>query len=168
VGFLEPLGVSGLLEHPMINALDALRANKDVILNTMDIFVKEPLLNWAENAMRLAKNQKKLRDQDTFEVESNSQGAPAWYPQQKLDIARRKLEGENPSYILCQELANGHHNRPWFSSVTAVAKGDPKHNLRAVTGKTCTSVHEQVSCLIDLATDPNVLGRMWIGWMSWI
>ncbi|TFZ33925.1 hypothetical protein EWW49_27705 [Pseudomonas syringae] len=25
-------------------------------------------------------------------------------------------------------------------------------------------VHEQVDCLIDLAVDPNIIGRVWIGW----
>jgi hypothetical protein len=41
-----------------------MQANKDILLNTMDVFVKEPLLDWQKFAMRLAKEQglrKKLK-----------------------------------------------------------------------------------------------------------
>lgn len=33
----------------------------------------------------------------------------------------------------------------------------------ANAGATC-SVEEQVACLIDQATDENLLGRAWVGW----
>jgi hypothetical protein len=46
--------------------------------------------------------------------------------------------------------------------------GDPEHNLRARVGKQCHDPKEQVECLVDLATDPNVLGRTWMGWSPWI
>ena len=29
-------------------------------------------------------------------------------------------------------------------------------------------VEDQVDCLIEQATDPNVLGRMWQGWAPWL
>lgn len=34
-----------------------MQANKDILLNTMDVFVKEPLLDWQKLAQRLAKEQ---------------------------------------------------------------------------------------------------------------
>jgi len=30
--------------------------------------------------------------------------------------------------------------------------------------KICIDVKDQVECLIDLATDPNILARTYIGW----
>jgi len=91
-----------------------------------------------------------------------------WYPRQKLDIARRKLELENPAYIVCGELGVSHSNKAWFDSIIKIAKGDPNYNVRARARQKCFSVKEQVECLIDLATDPYVLGSMWVGWQSWV
>jgi DNA-dependent protein kinase catalytic subunit len=34
-------------------------------------------------------------------------------------------------------------------------------NVRASVGAKCASVKEQVNCLVDQATDPNILGRSW-------
>ena len=42
--------------------------------------------------------------------------------------------------------------------------GDRKYSRRAEIGERCSSVEEQVVCLIDHATDPNILGRTWQGW----
>ena len=59
-GFLKPLGIKGLLEHPMVCIMKALQSKKEVILNTMDIFVKEPLLDWRSHALKQAREQRKL------------------------------------------------------------------------------------------------------------
>lgn len=32
----------------------------------------------------------------------------------------------------------------------------------------CQSVEVFVDCLIDLATDPSILGRTWLGWRPWL
>jgi len=168
VGFLEPLGVPGLLEHHMVNILQAMRTNKDILLNAMDIFVKEPLLDWRKHAAKQAKAQKKNKDQDSFQVSAGNQTTSEWYPQQKLDIARRKLEGENPAFIVVQELDYGHRGKPYIHALEKVAHGDPKHDIRARVPQHCRTVKEQVDCLVNLATDPNCLARMWIGWMAWV
>jgi len=55
--FLNPLGPKGLLEHPMVCIMKALQGKKDIILNTMDVFVKEPLLDWRKFALNQAKQQ---------------------------------------------------------------------------------------------------------------
>jgi phosphatidylinositol kinase/protein kinase (PI-3 family) len=75
IGALEPLGVSGILEVAMINILEgekiskklndqvlliiclAIRDDKELLLNIMDIFVKEPLLDWKKAAVKQAKDQ---------------------------------------------------------------------------------------------------------------
>lgn len=43
---MMPLQVHGLMESTMIHTLRALRNNCDLLLNTMDIFVKEPSVDW--------------------------------------------------------------------------------------------------------------------------
>ena len=37
------------MEHEMTLALTALRANKDMLLTLMDVFVREPHLDWVSN-----------------------------------------------------------------------------------------------------------------------
>ena len=46
--------------------------------------------------------------------------------------------------------------------------GDKKFNKRARVEERCNSVEEQVECLLDHATDPNILGRVWGGWEPWV
>ena len=43
-----------------------MQANKDILLNTMDVFVKEPLLDWHKFAMRLASLQGLLNIPNTI------------------------------------------------------------------------------------------------------
>ena len=43
---LLPLKEKGMLEGTMIHTLRALRQNASLLLNTMDVFVKEPSLDW--------------------------------------------------------------------------------------------------------------------------
>jgi hypothetical protein len=51
-----------------------------------------------------------------------------------------------------------------------VAKGVRGVNARAdpANANVCASAAAQVECLVDLATDPNVLGRQWIGLSAWM
>jgi DNA-dependent protein kinase catalytic subunit len=49
-----------------------------------------------------------------------------------------------------------------------VLLGDEGVAARAGVGRQCASVREQVDCLIDMATDPTLLGRTYQGWRPWI
>jgi len=35
-------------------------------------------------------------------------------------------------------------------------------------GERCITVEEQVACLVDHASDINILGRTWAGWEPWV
>ncbi|EGC36942.1 DNA-dependent protein kinase subunit [Dictyostelium purpureum] len=153
--FLRPLDSVGLLNHNMTYSLSALQSHKDILLTTMDVFVKEPLLDWSKLANRLVKEQGK-HPKDTKNV---------WFPKQKIHIAKKKLDLYNPAYITLEELsASVHSNSPYEKNLQEIIKGDPKYNIRSKVNKICSSVKEQVDCLIDQSTDPNILSRAWIGW----
>jgi DNA-dependent protein kinase catalytic subunit len=93
-----------------------MQANKDILLNAMDIFVKEPLLDWQTHANNkqsklykyliilmhsiAKKKYLKLENRNSNEIGEGDSQTVEWYPRQKLDIARRKLELENPACIL--------------------------------------------------------------------
>lgn len=119
-----------------------------------------------------------------------------WYPLQKVNFARRKLEGANPSAITryshaasrsppksfafraskrsprlilrSEELKLGFEKDEAFSGMQAVALGAKEHNVRAQLPAEGLTVEKQVDCLLDQATDPNVLGRAWAGWEPWV
>ncbi|KAJ3389035.1 hypothetical protein HDU92_001207 [Lobulomyces angularis] len=172
--FLKPLGKSVLLRQPMISSLQALREKKDLVLNVMDIFIKEPLIEWRDRAMKSAKKQKsaKTASMEGKEVananEDNGSIAPTWYPIKKLEIASRKLKGENPAVIMIEELSLGHNQKPYFAPLSEAIRGDKQVNFRAQASCTNLAIPDQVDCLIDLATDANILGRTWLGWNPWV
>jgi DNA-dependent protein kinase catalytic subunit len=174
VDCLDPLGISVLLEIPMIYIQTVLRENSEILLNAMSIFINEPLLDWRNFALRQAKQQKIKPKEEEESI--NTLEPPKWYPKQKLNIAERKLKGENPSNILITELENGHSNTTFLRYLKEIVKGDPKYNIRAQPeyneisdeGSNVLSPIQQVKCLIDLATDKNILGRAWIGWSPFV
>lgn len=104
----------------------------------------------------------------SFEIDEESVAPPAWYLQQKMDIARKKLEGYNPAQLTAAELKLGHANKEFLPMLVKTTLGDKQFSVRARQGRVCTSVQAQVECLIDMATDLDILGRAWIGWMPWV
>eukprot|EP01137_Pigoraptor_chileana_P002095 Opistho-2@40496 len=175
------------------------RNNATLCLCRCPCFIKEPLLDWEQNARRQAKAQSKTFAPSLGAAPTptpapaarggsqggRSRGAGAAsaagaggavsseamnverFARQKLEVVRRKLCLENPAHITAHELGLGHARNKMFEKMTAVAMGDATR-FRSRVGARCQSVEEQVDCLIDMATDPNILVRMWHGWEAWV
>ncbi|XP_055932973.1 DNA-dependent protein kinase catalytic subunit-like isoform X2 [Argiope bruennichi] len=155
---MGPLGVKGIYESTMIHTLSALCNKRDILLSVMDIFIKEPTINWEANA------NKQLQD-----LRMSSEGKKEnWFPKQRIAIARKKLEGVNPCYVTRKELELGHSSKgEIFKRMESVCLGNSEFNIRARMKKAGLTVEEQVDCLIDLATDPHVLCLIYYGWNPW-
>lgn len=93
--------------------------------------------------------------------------ADSWYPRAKVETARKKLELGNPSEILRDELRENVHVGK-EEAFWQVATGTRKLHARARVGAVCSSEDEQVMCLLELAADPNVLGRQYAGLETWL
>ena len=65
------------------------------------------------------------------------------------------------------ELYLGHGKKDVFKSFEKVVLGH-EDSKRAMLPNTGLSVEQQVAALIDQATDPNILGRTWVGWEPWM
>ena len=39
---------------------------------------------------------------------------------------------------------------------------------KRIPDERCSTLEEQISGLIEHATDPNILGRTWQGWQPWM
>uniref|UniRef100_A0A3B5Q076 DNA-dependent protein kinase catalytic subunit n=1 Tax=Xiphophorus maculatus TaxID=8083 RepID=A0A3B5Q076_XIPMA len=161
VNLIQPLKESGLIQSTMVHSLRAFRAEPDLLLNTMDVFVKEPSLDWKNFEV------KQLKKGGTWTQSVNTKEIN-WFPLQKVNFARRKLEGANPATITSEELKLGFEKDFAFQGMQAVALGSEEHNVRAKLPAAGLSVEQQVDCLLDQAMDPNVLGRVYAGWEPWI
>ncbi|KAJ4461737.1 putative DNA-dependent protein kinase catalytic subunit [Paratrimastix pyriformis] len=157
--FCQPLGPEGLLKHTMVHALGALHERREVLLAAMEVFVSEPIVDWT----------KFLNKDKAMEV-GDDVPLPEWYAGQRVDLTRRKLDLHNPRAVMQTELEYSTHwsDRALGAALADVIRGDPERNLRARLGDRCASVGEQVDCLLDQATDDNVIGRAWKGWCSWL
>lgn len=152
LSFMEPLGGRGKFRAYMVHCLKAMRNNSNSLLATMNVFIEEPSLDWLEHAVRFENVE-----------ESNLQN---WFPQTKIKQAQRKLKGASSTKILIEDLLAG--NNRSAEAYMKLVKGDPQYNKRVKIENENLTADEQVECLLDHATDYNLLGRMFGGWKAWV
>jgi len=175
---MQPMGVDGIFRNTMIQCLLALRHSRNVLLDCCEIFVKDPLMDW----IKTAKNRKLGVSGSIASI--NPAGSTdslsslgidediAWYPMKKVDVVRKKLIGMKPSEVMLEELQDSKFFKdPTMKRIkdrlTETVKGTPA-TFRSTLTKVYLNVPEQVDALIDQARDPNVIGRVWIGWSPYI
>lgn len=156
VNATSPLGADALLKPVMVHALSALRAQRDLVLNALDVFVKEPLYEMMKMGKKAA-----------AQVPNTEQTSSNWFPMKKLAIVRKKLDGYNPVHILEEELKETTHLNPkqpnLAKGILLAVRGSAPHIRARITDRTA-NVQEQVECLFDHATDGAILGYAWSGW----
>jgi len=164
----QPLDTEGLLKQDMCYTLSAIQNNRHTLLTIMEVFVKEPQLDWVAKAMKdFAATRSDSEDSST----SASQKMISWVAKKKIASARNKLLGHNPCLIMVEELKDNQlkrSNKTAFSKCVQYIKGDSSKFRAQNNWKVCQSVAEQVDCLVDHATDKNLLGRTWQGWMPFL
>ncbi len=76
----------------------------------------------------------------------------------------------NPSYnFSCRdELTLGHRKKPTYKKMAEVVLGDKAYDIRAKLPQKGLTPEQQVACLLNQATDPSILGRVWVGWEPWM
>ena len=75
-----------------------------------------------------------------------------------------------------EELRLGKGKKPYFKKMLGIAYGNPKRNIRArlleeadeEPSKYILTTEQQVACLIDQATDPDILGKTFVGWEPYV
>jgi DNA-dependent protein kinase catalytic subunit len=186
VTFLEPIGPQGLLAHNMTHVLSSLVQNKEQLLNLMEVFIKEPHMDWIKHA------EKNVTSSHTGQSNQNNSsggggggagGSSAGgggggsmsgvvvgtFAERRLKMVRDKLELRNPAFVTCDELdesAQRATRGPMIEKMKEYTKGYREFNFRARVGDRCATVAEQVEALIDMASDANILARSWQGWSS--
>ncbi|KAJ3652171.1 hypothetical protein Zmor_018159 [Zophobas morio] len=155
VSLMKPLGEKGLFREVMIHCLRAFRCNSSSLLATMNVFIKEPSLDWLEHASKFGENIDPTKSK--------------WYPIQKIGQAERKLRGAKSTTTMVEDLRAGHQkNQQYMEAYIKLVEGVTEFDLRARKEGDTLTVEDQVDCLIDHASNYNLLGRMFEGWAAWV
>ncbi|XP_014474036.1 PREDICTED: DNA-dependent protein kinase catalytic subunit-like [Dinoponera quadriceps] len=145
---LQPFTEKHLLSTIMTHVMRALRDDKGPILACMDIFVHKPVYRSNING----------EDTDTDSIRSFKRN---------IMTVEKKLNGIHPSLITVKQLKEA-HNDEYFTKCRAIIIGNESMKVRGAVQNDCLTPTEQVNCLLDQATDLNVLGRMYSKWQPWL
>jgi len=174
----------------------------------MDIFLRDPIVDWVESCARKRPSSSDANDDDGDDDDDDdemggksshkrsSSSKPVWEPARRIRNARRKLSGANPVDVLLDDLkqnptVNALKSLPALEAIlkgqaassggsgaTSASSGGggggsksgkaPARATNARLQDATQSAADQVACLVDMAADPNLLGRQWIGLASWM
>ena len=142
----------------MIDVLSSFKLNKDLILDYCEVFVKEPLLDWMN------------KNKNSYNYSNNSKGNNSkWLPMKKFDNVYNKLCGGNPIKIFYSEIEEGENLIDKTKDIIKIILIGNVDGIRFLNkDEDFVSVETQIDMMNEQATDPNLLGRMWLGWASFI
>jgi len=121
-----------MYKQTMVHALTALRRKKSLLLDTCEVFVKDPLVDWMKDA-KLKNTGGSVVEANSMVVDQHSSAqsiSQTWYPRKKIDCVRKKLSGVHPVKILSQELRDSVHAKKDYHEVLERAIIGPKTGLR--------------------------------------
>lgn len=189
-GVLRPLGCDALLLAPMTATMAALRAQRDTLLRAIQIFVNDPIADWAALSKKLRNERYSviadLADDGGGDAAAaaatvgaatvgaagrrvGSETMAATVTRARVLTVRYKLELYSPNYTTERDLKLSMH-----ASKEAVMDGLRKviaplpDSERARAGDKCADVAQQMRCLIEMATSPNILSHTYFGWGPYV
>jgi len=158
---MAPLGTAGPFRETLARVLTRLRLDPDVLLAALETFAQEPTLDWSTLA-----NKESGSRRVEVSLEDFTRG--------RVDMAKEKLAGGNPSAIMARELESGLGSHRWQGQGGALRRtvqlveggrvGGPGRREEGRWGLGGLRGEEQADCLIHQSTDPALLGRMYPGW----
>eukprot|EP00730_Choanoeca_flexa_P001654 TRINITY_DN10729_c0_g1_i1.p1 TRINITY_DN10729_c0_g1~~TRINITY_DN10729_c0_g1_i1.p1 ORF type:complete len:755 (+),score=205.72 TRINITY_DN10729_c0_g1_i1:477-2741(+) len=168
-----PHSRDGLLRHVMIHVMRCLRDNADSLVSVLEVFVNEPTLDWQQHARKVAvKTFRSGSDAGGSQVASSLAGSSDAtidnFAKGNIMAAEAKLRGEHPASIMVRDLAKNKKIKDGLSKVKEIVLGQRDSKRRALPLSAGLPVEDQVDCLLDMATDPSILGRAWKGWEPYI
>jgi DNA-dependent protein kinase catalytic subunit len=119
-GVIAPHPLEGVYKQTMVNAMLALRKRKSLIMDTCEIFVKEPLLDWVKDAkQRQQQGVQNKNDESASAVMAGSMMSEyeeelqelSWYPRKKVEVVKWKLNGYHPVKVVERELKDSRHEK---------------------------------------------------------
>ncbi|XP_031631692.1 DNA-dependent protein kinase catalytic subunit-like [Contarinia nasturtii] len=141
VDVMQPLKTSGFLVKSMAHVLRTFRMDSESLMAALECFIRDP---------------------------SSSNHIRGCDPDHLINAIKGKLNGINPLIPIENDLEIGNLKQhkgviPAYIKLLKGSNQKYRHNLP----KEDLTVEQQVKCLIDLATDPSVLGAAYIGFKPW-
>lgn len=182
---MSPVGVNGIFRHCMIYAMSSLRKKRNILLDFCEVFINDPLLDWIKSnkdrqqttllfGSSSGQTEQSLHEENESTMWSmisegrNIDLKDIQNPQGKIDVVKLKLIGMKSSKVMLEELAQSKHAKAqYYNNLKEVVVG-MTDRYRSQLKTDFLTVIQQVDCLIDHCTDPNILGRTWIGWSPFI
>jgi DNA-dependent protein kinase catalytic subunit len=148
------------------------------LVRTMDIFLRDPIVDWVESCASKRPDDDDDAADDGSGSGSSSSAKAVWEPSRRIRNARRKLSGANPIAVLLDDLRQNPSvaaNKS-LPALERILRGEAGGGGRLAPARArlprlqeaTLSAADQVECLVDLAADPNVLGRQWVGLATWM
>jgi DNA-dependent protein kinase catalytic subunit len=161
VGVLEPIKTNGMIKENMIHTLKCFRNHKETILICLEVFIKEPTLDWLK--------QSRMRKSAGIVSDRESNASSVWDPEVRVNIVKKKLEGGNPMKLLVEELASGESKSKVdvLRARTNLIFGEVGGTRNKLRHEDMLRAEDQIECLIEMATDKAILATTYVGWDSW-
>lgn len=158
VNVVAPLGVDGMIKKNMVHVLRCLRTFSEKILICLEMFVNEPTMDWLIRAKLMNVDANDSRETDN-----------SWNPKARIAIVKRKIKGANPVKICHDELSISQiASKPELLARYKVLTEGEGDSERKKMAKEDLNVEDQVTCLIEMATDKTLLAITYLGWDPWI
>ncbi|XP_022179332.1 DNA-dependent protein kinase catalytic subunit-like isoform X2 [Myzus persicae] len=160
VSLMTPLNLTGFIRETMVHTLKTLIDNREMLLSVMQVFINDPSADWAKIAKTLT-----LRIDSDF----NSKEIQ-WFPKQKILSGKDKMNGINPIEILCRELEISCISNDYKKALLNILKSDSQNNTykRSELQKCNITHNQQIDCLLDIATDHQILCLAYSGLQLWV
>uniref|UniRef100_A0A2H8U1F2 DNA-dependent protein kinase catalytic subunit n=2 Tax=Melanaphis sacchari TaxID=742174 RepID=A0A2H8U1F2_9HEMI len=160
VSLMAPLNLTGFIRETMVHTLKTLIDNQEMILSVMQVFINDPTADWA----KIAKTET-LRINGEFDSKEIQ-----WFPKQKILSGKDKLNGINPIEILCRELEISCIPNDYKKALLNILKSDSQNNIfkRSKLQKCNITHNQQIDCLLDIATDHQILCLAYSGLQLWV
>lgn len=134
-----------------MKCLMPLKKHANLVLSVVDVFMREPVKDWL-----IARQRSSSRGSDNGVINN----IPDW---DAIKTLKRKLSGENPVKIIVQDLQLLQH--PALRQIYTTIIKDGRGPLGLVE---YLEDEKYVDMLISIATDKNILSRMYSGWAPWV
>ena len=148
-GLFSPLGSNVMIRPVMNQVLQVMHNEREFLLDTLQVFVKEPLFDWDRFQKR----------EEYDDDERGSASSYEWYPKERLATVREKLELLSPCQIVMRDLEkrkDANNLKPLYNAVAKVSSSPAKQSDLVVEE------------LLALASSRDILARAYVGWQPWL
>ncbi|XP_058119167.1 DNA-dependent protein kinase catalytic subunit-like [Anopheles ziemanni] len=165
VGVMEPMRLSGVLHKCHLYTLQCLRDARKLLRACLDVFIREPTVDWLEAARARSTGGEETGGPSTAH-------GSTWHPESRVETVIRKLSGANPKRLLLEELRQGviAGQRNFLLGYRAIVQAATELSSKLAEesdNPDQLSTEMQVGMLLELATDEKLLGIAYSGWYPW-